>query len=135
MVRVEVVIDAGIVLVAIRILPISYGGVYSLYSSEPPIPGNVQTITRRREALLSCAACWIESGAAVGEVIRKRHLVYQTLHPSRGIIAGPIWIWTENAGGLKISSRARRLHRITEFVDGRSVGKKISVLDTREVSK
>src|SRR5262249_61978828 len=94
-------INSNVVLIAIRVLPISNGCVYPFNSPEPAMAGHVQAVAGRCECLLGCTAARGESRAAVREVVWQRHSGDEPLEPCLGMYFKAMLIVIEHTDRFK----------------------------------
>src|SRR3989441_3810385 len=132
---IEIMIDAGVVLVPVGVLSVSNRGVLALHAADPPIAGDVQAVARRGKRGRGHARSRIEAGAAIGEVVRQGHPADDPLDPSGRIESRSVRIAAKDTDRLKISRRALRPDRIAVHIDGRVVRKSVTVLHAGEKSE
>ena len=89
MVRIEIVIDADVVLVAIGIVAVAVRAVESFDAAQPTITCNIQAVTnrgRRNDQAAGRAA----RRAACREIIRQRHTTDKRFDPAGCIQCRPV---------------------------------------------
>src|SRR5262249_5439957 len=115
--RVEIMIDARIELIAIRVVSIRAGEIVAVNPSSESNAGRIQTITH-------------------GVVVWLGHACQQRFFDeARRVVSRPQWIPTENTELLKITGGACRAHRIAIAINHRVELRYILVVRAREETK
>src|SRR5262252_6151671 len=108
-------IDADIVLIAVRVLAVTVGDILALDTTKPTNARRVESVSDR-------------------EVVGQRHPADQSRHPSRRIHAGPKRIFAKHTDGER--SRGTPIEDgVAGLVDCRIVLNRIGVLYAREIAK
>src|SRR5688572_8428807 len=125
MARVEIVVDANVVLVPIGVVTIAVSGILSFDTAEPSNSSRIQTIT-------DCV------------VVRQRHPANQRPYPSRSIksravgIPGserPVHVSAKYIERRQIGRGGCGLHGVSVPINCRRIGKNVAVRYTRKIAE
>src|SRR5262245_28202430 len=142
MVRIEVVIDPHIVLIAIGILAVAICNVHTFIPAEPPITGYIQPIAESRVSRRSRRK--YGAGSATREIVRMRHFVDEPLNVTRRVELSAVVIprsedathvASKDAQRLKRTCRIARSHRVSIAIDGRGAGDCVAALNAGKESE
>src|SRR5262252_5967565 len=105
MVRVKVVVETHVVLIAIRVLTIAVGDIHAFVSTEPAVAGDIQAVAE------SGRGRKLQTGPATREIVGRGHLGNELLDVTSCVELRSVVVpWSKDAAHVA-SKNAHRLER------------------------